>query len=191
MIGIWDGYDGFFIVFPWFFHVLQEKSEVLQAVHGSNPHVPGTTRDEFHVISRWLDLTMGDVRKLQFTTFRWWYLTGTRNDIRWNVMTHVSVWVFSSYDRESHFGNGGFTECRSTCCHTLYFEFGWTAMTPNWVPKTGVPVVAGLWPHVLSLSLLRCHRPHIKRSSCQNVSLINRMNCVHVSGVVHGQSTSR
>ena len=47
MNGIWYGCPA---IFPWFSYcVPQEKSEVLQAVHRSNPHVPGKTL--FHVIS--------------------------------------------------------------------------------------------------------------------------------------------
>ena len=58
MTGIWDGYDGFSSFSPGFvplvFQNVQEKSEVLQAVHGSNPHVPGT-KTAVMGVSQWLD----------------------------------------------------------------------------------------------------------------------------------------
>ena len=89
---------------PGFFHVLQE-SEVLQAVHGSNPH---QARPQMTVISRWLDLTgdvtmsenCNDIPLMIFNRHQKWH----RNVM--TVMTHVSVRVFLTHDRESHVGNG-------------------------------------------------------------------------------------
>ena len=79
MTGIWDGYDGFssfFIVFPWFF----PRSAGVGSASG-RPRVqspPGTTPDDYH-----LEVIGSDNGRCPktATTFHWWYLTGTRNDL--------------------------------------------------------------------------------------------------------------
>ena len=106
MTGIWDGYDGFssfFIVFPLVFSTFCRSRKCFRPSTGPIPtrHDPRWLSSRGDWIWQWeMSENCNDIPLMIFNRHQKWH----RNVM--TVMTHVSVRVFLSHDRESHVGSG-------------------------------------------------------------------------------------